>query len=408
MLYPEEETKNSDICKEKIGEVYLHACRLKDQAIKFQEIEYYIKASEKFQEAIKLIDKAKEDKILSDQLKRELTINQLYYNFEKENCLTVVFYEKRDIDKAEKHYKQGIIFLKKSINLAQESLDIFDEERKTSIEENITFNKFLLNNSEGFKWALKARKYWDKKNYVIALDYYRKSADQYYKVIGFLKEKNYDPKFERIVKGNFVGMMANASSAFTGIILGKVDENYKNIPFHLLAKLFYYGLEAYKQSDVAFQVNPESNQYMVGAQKSLQNIKRTLKELPLNTWRNLYFEFYENEDFLKVMKMADIEKFKSIEEEYKNIYNSNSIIIVNLLLWLTLISFPFLSFKFLNFVWWEIFTFTVLFFIVLIVINVVILRSWNKLSEDNFIELIKITLKYTFKILEFATKKFRK
>jgi len=393
---------------EKIYEVYMHACKLKDQAIKSEEIEYYTKASKELQEAIRLIDKIKEDKTIPEQLRLELMINQLYYNFEKENCLTVVFYEKRDISKAEEHHRKGIIFLRKSIKLAQKSLKLFNGEDKTEIERNMAFSRFLLSNSEGFKSSIKARYYWDKKDYILALDYYRKSVSQYYKTMEHFSNKNLEPKIERIVKGNFFGMMVNASNALAVIVLEKINEDSGKIPLHLLVKLFYFGLEAYKKSNMAFLTNPESEQYLKGAQVSMNNITETLKAFPLDIWRDLYLEFYDNEDFLRLMKKANLIKFRKLEKEFNNIYDSNLVIIANILFWLTYMAFPFISFKFFELIWWEVFLFMLLLFIVLIVINVIILRWKNKLSEESFIELIEIALKYTFKILEFAGKKFKK
>ena len=297
--------------EKEIRDLFDEACRLKDVARKsVDDIDMYLQAAERLHQAVALSTTLAERESTNLDEKIQHMVFGLYYSYEEHYCLGGYYYEKRDTQNSIKHHKISGEHLRQAIALiGNPPLYLSSKTREYLIS--------FLPNWQHFQryveikiLANQARAAWDDERYIDALDIYRIMAARQREFISSPEFEDIAPQHQRIALANFIGTMANASSAMAGVVLGRAErvdsDGAREIPFDLLIKLVKYTLDAYRFGNAAFDQNPEWDQYRIIARHCFANIQQFLEDNP-SARKPLSIAFDGDTDFIKILKTIDSE-----------------------------------------------------------------------------------------------------
>jgi hypothetical protein len=295
--------------EKEILELYTEGSRLKDVACKsVDDIDAYLTAAELLHRAAALSAECADSAGIELDDKLQHHVFGEYYSYEEQYCLGGYYYEKRDTRSSTKHLKLGASHLSNAISLVENAPPSLSREVKEHLDSLLPDWRHFQRHIEIKLLANEAREAWDSERFVDALDVYRKMATRQREFIESEEFKRVSSRCQRIAVANFIGSMANASSAMAGTVLGRGKvigpDGAREIPFDLLVKLIEYTLDSYRFSNAAFDENPEWDQYRAIAQQSLANIENFLKSNP-SAREPLSIAFDGDPDFVKILKMTD-------------------------------------------------------------------------------------------------------
>lgn len=393
---------------EKIRSLIEEAREFKEIARKStRELEYYQSAAQRFREAAAISEELAQAEVDVDS-KIQHEVFSAYYSYEQHYCLGAYFYERRETQTAKTHFGECAEQITKAIRRIESLPPTLSPEVDQHLTCLLPNYRYRQQATEIELLANDARAAWDQDHLMDALDKYKAMAKRQKRILKYLDEVNIDPIFERIEKGNYVGMMANASSTLARIMLKEASKNDENerfsLPNYTFVQLLRYTFEAYQLGLLAFKQNPEWQQFREMAQQCLYNIQEALK-LNESAWSQLYLEFEHEPEFLKIMKTTDINKFKDAEAR-RHIRESKL-----LKLWV-MGSFWIFAFSFISAVviyiwssqsdWWRFLLAIAAIEGLLVLLGAFILRSLGDLSEANFLKLIGYAFKYQFKFFRLS------
>jgi hypothetical protein len=377
---------------EKANQLFLKASDLKDIARKdISDNDRYLEAAQLYEQAASLCAGIGSRSSDADE-KGQCQVLEAYYLYEAEYCQQAYLYEKRDTAGAKLHHAKCVAHLEHAISMAESlalSLSPAIAARMTS---NLRVWKFyrLVKNTDQF--APDARAAWDAECYVEALDFYRRMAELQQVVVANARTQM--PKYERISIGNQLGMLANAAQA-TVKILASYDDFSQVAVLRLFHKLF----AAYQFGEKAAGANPEWPQYRESTTVCADTIQKMLKQCP-DKWLIIYAEFEEEPEFLRLMKHTDLKRFKVterarhlVENKLLNLWIVGSFflllfgVVIAAVVIIVHLKLP-----------WYIFI-ACLFFVegVILIIGAFCLRTVGDLSEQSFLKLIVLALRFQFK-----------
>jgi hypothetical protein len=392
---------------DKIQAAHDEMARLKDAARKsVDDIEFYLQAAERAHEAAEM--SAELADVAHDT---DLKLGQafaLYYLYEEQDCLSGYYYEKHETNTAKEHRRKSRKFICDAITLLREILPEASPTVRESLEELLPSWSHFEQAAVMKELANDARAAWDNHRFIDALDIYRQMATVQEAIIQELPEA-LEPQYRRIAIGNFVGFMMNASQSLAQI--SKRSErneqaNSSQVPFDVTVRLLRHTFDAYDLGNTAFDQNPEWEQYRHNAERCLKNIQSILR-LKASSWLQLYLAFEDNPDFLKIMKMTDLNKFKKAESErflrenkWLKLWGVGSFFILLFLIVAGAIWFIVSQ----NLSWWRLLTLIGAIEAIFILIGAFTLRSIGDLSEENFLKLIGMALTYQFRVFALSRK----
>ena len=298
--------------EKEILELYDEACGLKDIARKsVDDIDMYLKAAERLRRAAALSKElaGSEDAESDDRIQHQ--IFGQYYLYEEHYCLGGYYYEKRDTRTSSKHLRLSAEHIGKALTLIENVPPPVSTVTKNRLDGFLPNWRHFRRHVEIKLLANEARAAWDSERFIDALDVYRKMAALQEEFIEGAEFKTTAPPYQRIAVANFIGSMANASSAMAGVVLGRAKvvgpDGAREIPFDLLVKLVRYTLDAYRHGNAAFDQNPEWDQYRATARQNLANVENFLKANP-SAREPLAIEFEGDPDFAKILKMTELKQ----------------------------------------------------------------------------------------------------
>ncbi len=374
----------------------------------------YLQAAKEFNAAAQLTEEYINNSSISITLKQECRIYSNYYFYEEYDCKRYYYYEKRDYNRAKEFHEGSLNFINEAIEITKSCLGLFQGKTKEKLQKHLPRWLFYKMNCELQGLAIEARLKWDDNDFVATLDYYRTIRIRAEETLAFIKENSLPADLQRITQGNYLGTLVNESSAYANIIvfdIAKVTEiEGKYVSFQLAKQLIESSLEGYKWAIEAFRTNPESEQYLIGAENILNNISRLLLH-NINFWDDIYNEFKNEEEIVKLMRRINLKRAKAIEKE--QILDENPL----LKLWVVGAFFLFIIGAILGLIlvvfkiglnWWQLVLCIGTWFTFSTVVSVLILRTIGEISEKGMIEIIKLAFHYQFKTFSLINSVFKK
>jgi len=390
---------------QKIDEIYDEAKSIKDKVRQSQRnYELNIEASNKMGLVVSLIQEVLKFDLKNEEIVYSLKIDLEYYSYEKYDCLSHYFYESHKIDEAVENIQEGLKHLEDAIKLLKSIPVSFSDKFKNEYCPRIKRWEYFYNNSTNKIYAFYARKALDNKNYVEAIDNYKRFARGAKEIIE--KSKKLEPMYERVSIGNYIVMLGNISQTMIQIIQERDIFDNDKLSENSAIELLKYGLEAYNYAKIAGEENPEWDQFKDQVNVLYKNISNFLADNKEH-WFNIFIAFQDSHELKKIMQRIDINNFHKVESKllgnnktYKLWKNGSFFIITFLVIAFTVYSFVTLKLSITNYLL-SLVGIEVLYLIV----SATILRSIELLSENNFLELIKLTLSNQFNVFKLFTKK---
>lgn len=320
-----------------------------------------------------------------------------YYKFEENDCLYAY------------NYKNNIF--PTAINCANNAQQEIDK-ALTIIQTNITSvnqatQDFLLKMQKNWKSSsisikIKqlepiAKKAMIDKDYIKAFDNFNQMLKIQKELYEYDEREGLEPVFIRIAKGNYIGMSANVNQAMAGILASKITNQI--FSFDLSNDLLKHFLNSLDLSFNAFEANPEWDKYRSGAEIIRTNIQTLLQNNKSN-WFNYLTENNNNQYLIKIMQQTDNDLYKRQKAKIELENDSLKRIIISGGFWFGIfigLGYFLLQVASSDISWYRFLA--VMFFLPLffIIIGAFALKTTNSLKEENFIKLMELTLKMSFK-----------
>lgn len=390
--------------EERIRSLYDEALRLKELArTSVERIDIYLEAAERMRQAALLSTQCAQGAEDDIDTKVQHEIFSLYYSYEEHHCLAGYYYEKRDTQISKEHLKKAGEYLRRAIARIENLPPTVLSETKERLAGFLPNWRHFQQHMVIQDWGNDARAARDSGRYIDALDAYRKISSHYKELIKTMEFGAIGSPYQRIAVANFIGAMANTSSALALIMqerAAKKDQGkILEMPFDLLVRLLKHTLDAYRYGNAAFEHNPEWEQYRDSAQHCLTNIQNVLRVNP-SAWVPLYVAFEDDPEFLRVMKMTDLERFKEAEAA-RHIRENKLVKLWAVgsfwLLVLSVVAALVLVIASLGLTWWQLLASVTAIEVVFVLIGAFTLRAIGDLSEKNFLTLVGKALEYQFK-----------
>lgn len=392
---------------EQINKNYTEGLRLKDIARKSDEYvgeyktasENFLKAGKQIDELLVNVDDVKINfKVRSNALKN-------YYFYEANECLYGYEYKNGNYKEALEAAKNAKFHIEEAVKLVHENLDNLNDETKKYLSDQ-------LNNWKLSQLTVQLREIepigqgaMRDRDYVTALDSYRKMDQLQDKVHRYVESSNLPEVFKRTEKGNYLATKASIAMTLAGIYTEKSEKNdyAKDILEQFLDALYFIRL--------AQNSNPEQDRYKDGYELAQKNITKLLKK-EKDSWFELLIEFADNKNknnLIKIMSKIDIEQFKlqSAKLEIEKNKTKRFILTFGFMLSIFLVLGYFLWQVALSSISW--FRFLALLIsmpVLFTILGAFALRTTDSLKEENFLKLMELAFKINLQGLKaFSNKK---
>ncbi|MCW7471788.1 hypothetical protein [Leptospira kanakyensis] len=342
-------------------------------------------------------------KTLNQAENKQIEIYAYYYYYESNLCKIFYHIALKEYQEALALEKECLDNLSKALNLLQNNKSFLPTHIQATLNEQYILWNYYLLTLNSITLSIKAKLSFIEKNYIESFDLYTDAAKKALKQVEYAENNSLDSVYLRISKGNYLGMKANLSSSFTGVILKSIETTEKpDFKKLLLIKIINITLEAYKYATNAYDTNPEWEAYL----KLSEIFKNNLEKLLLKNkkiWRDIYLSFETEQLIKEIMKKKDPTEFNKINSEFKDnkllkLWSIGSFFLLAFIIIISGLTYVNLSLKSLfQFLITVILTQTIL-----LTIGALMLRTLGDLSETNFMTLIRFLISNQFKLFKFS------
>jgi hypothetical protein len=383
-----------------VNKHFQEALTLKSMAIKPNAaLDLFRQAAEKFKAAYELINTLiSQETDNSDRIRSQVLYH--YYCHEEYDCLYAFFLKKNDLGGAQDRVDAALSEISKALNIIEQNLDIVNQSTRTFLIKMKTDWLYRELVTEAKTFEPKAKTKSRKSDFIGALDTYKTMLDKYSLAKDYCLENDLSPELKRISMGNYFGQSVNVSQMYAGHISTIQSGDNSNTDWNV--DLLRHFLDSYQLSKKAFDANPEWLEYREGQDIVKGNIESIISSNK-DFWETYLIEFDEQPELVKVMKSNDMDRYKKLKAKSDIENNSLKKLYFTGLFWLVL-------FGVIVFVVFSIFDSSIpilykplaVFFIVILfsVVGAFILRTTKELSEEGFLQLMKLSLKIGFKGLK--------
>jgi hypothetical protein len=297
----------------KMSEHFLKACETKDRAIRsLDDLEQYQAAAQEFDAAAVEAQRAAETLEIADpKTAADARTYAHYYLYEHDECLASYHYENRDVGPARQYHLTAAEHLRKAIGGAEERAKSRDGETEQKFRKHLNVWRYMERSDQAKLSATDARGAWDAKDFITALDHYKRASRIEKECIALATQGDLDPRYIRISQGNYIGMMANASSALAMFFINTGTGPDKALGTDTCCLLVGAALDAYELGTQATYANPEWKQYRQLAGVCRDNIAKLLEDNP-GVWALLLGRLCNDPRLEAIMKEVDPNKASSI------------------------------------------------------------------------------------------------
>lgn len=358
-------------------------------------------ASESYKNLSEYIKGILESNITDNNLVLQLRITLEFCLFQANECLYGFLFRKQEFDNSLKaaeeanyHIENLLKIIETSYNEANKvAKDYIDRGRINWKLESLTIKVKLVEPI--------ARKAVEEKDYVKALDYYKKMSDLDDKIYEFITNNEVDLVLKRTELGNYYSSKAGTANTLSAIYVLKCS--YEDYWFEILEQFLY----ALKYLKLALDNNPEQDKFKNGIIAITDNIKLLLTENKAKWFE--YMVYFNNDKNLElIMRQTDNENYKmlnaklEIEKDKPKRFILTFGLLISIFLILTYALFQIAKSEIPGY------RFLILIFalpIIFTVIGAFALRSTESLKEENFLKLMKLAFKINIKGLKTFSEK---
>ncbi len=384
---------------EKGNELYDKALKTKDVArISDNNISSFQQAADYYKQAADIIfNHVLTDTSVDLDTKIQSSALAHYYKFEENDCLYAYNYKNNIFPTAiicANNAKQEI---ERALNIIQTNLSSLKPATQTFL---LKMQKNWKSSSISIKIKQLepiAKEAMINKDYIRAFDNYNQMLKVQKDLYEYVEREGLEPVYVRIAKGNYIGMAANVNQAMAGILTSKIIN--QTFSFDLSNDLLKHFLNSLDLSFNAFEANPEWDKYRSGAEVIRTNIQ-TLIQNNKSNWFNYLTENNNNQYLINIMQQTDNNLYKRQKAKIELENDSLKRIIISGGFWFGIfigLGYFLIHLAASDISWYRFLA--VIFFLPLffIIVGAFALKTTNSLKEENFIKLMELTLKMSFK-----------
>lgn len=364
------------------------------------------KNNELYKSAADLFRKAADEQLVLIRLMGEtqgrllpvLEANSHYYKYESSKCMNKYLIDKgkysialEEAEKAKKEIEDACNVIDRNRNITDKSVQDYFQGVHTDWNLTRIESPILCHET-------KAKKAMVNQDFITALDEYRAIDRIMVEAYDYAKTENIDQRTRRILLGNYYAMKANVANSMVGVMKSNESET---VVLQILGLL----LDSLRKMYQAFEANPEWEEYPQWIEITKKNLNLVLKNY-IELWYGFIIRYETDVELYKILKfhMKEINTMKYNDVERQSVMTSMSKEKKTLfygVFWLTLIVIVFGGLYLLSksVSWGYFITLIVAGPVIVIIPAALILRSVGDLSEENFIQLIKLTIKLNFSFL---------
>ena len=331
----------------------------------------------------------------------QLKITQEFCLFQANECLFGFLFRKKEFDNSLKAAEEANYHIENLLKIIDSSYNEANEVAKDYIErgrinwklESLTIKVKLIEPI--------ARKAVEEKDYVRALDYYKKMSDLNDRIYEFITNNEVDLVLKRTELGNYYSSKAGTANTLSAIYVSK--SGYEDYWLEILEQFLY----VLKYLKLALNNNPEQDKFKEGILAVTDNTKLLLTENK-SKWFE-YMVYFNNDINLElIMRQTDNENYKmlnaklEIEKDKPKRFILTFGFLISLFLILTYALFQIAKSEIPGY------RFLILIFalpLIFTVIGAFALRSTESLKEENFLKLMKLAFKINIKGLKIFSDK---
>lgn len=384
---------------EKGNELYDKALKTKDVArISDNNISSFQQAADYYKQAADIIfNHVLTDTSVDLDTKIQSSALAHYYKFEENDCLYAYNY-KNNI------FPTAIICANNAKQEIERALNIIQTNLSSLKPATQTFFLKMQKNWKSSSISIKikqlepiAKEAMINKDYIRAFDNYNQMLKVQKDLYEYVEREGLEPVYVRIAKGNYIGMAANVNQAMAGILTSKIIN--QTFSFDLSNDLLKHFLNSLDLSFNAFEANPEWDKYRSGAEVIRTNIQ-TLIQNNKSNWFNYLTENNNNQYLINIMQQTDNNLYKRQKAKIELENDSLKRIIISGGFWFGIfigLGYFLIHLAASDISWYRFLA--VIFFLPLffIIVGAFALKTTNSLKEENFIKLMELTLKMSFK-----------
>jgi len=292
---------------EEIKALYQLADNLKKEAIQNENIQKFKLASEKYRDLhhkIETIIKSNHPEL--DNVKASQST--LTYLYESYDCEYAFLLRQKQYDDALNKAKECEEVILKSINLNKELKHKLknNKEQLKKIKENDNYWEHARHSNKVKQHEPLAEIAIQSGKYIKAWDEYKEMVRHQKKTLRVAKKKKMPFHVLRTAKGNYYASVSNAAQTMLIHLDDKVENNkaYDNIYLEIISFL----TEAYESAKLAYESNPEQDEYQLGRDHFRNLIEEVIKDEDIS-WSRILTELNTNQIVKTIMKVTDEKRY---------------------------------------------------------------------------------------------------
>ena len=303
---------------DRVNALYSKATSIKNDMLRLsRNPDDLLKAAELFDEAARRSAAVAADSKRPASVVAQSKILAAYYAYEAEDCRCMYWYNKHDCTQAREHHARGQSHLTKTLALYDEQSPHIDPNIRRGMEEGVaTHWRFKRRTDRALALMIEAREAFDEERYTAALDCYRSGLRLLNKAHDFAVENHRAEHLMRAIETNLLVFAVNIHQATRGILLESFehgDDGARTVPHSAMVVMLSAAMQVSQLAKKALARNPAHVDELNRAIQSCEsNVKDILQDNP-HAWMHLYLDFEDDNDFLKLMRKTDLDKYRQLE-----------------------------------------------------------------------------------------------
>lgn len=409
--------KNQD--KEKMDIVRDKAYKLRNLASEsIENYDYYMDASKLFTQAIEIMDKLLNEEEYFVNLigvSHEVKMNHYLFlaskehtQYEKNNCLAMYHYIKKDFEKAEMYCSKAKVHIENAIfQLNRVKFNENEYEKNEAIAYDSKNWTYLKEMNEIQYYIFNVNIEAQNRNYSKVVDNYRTIISKCENLMNVTNDYMdvLDSEYLRISEGNYFAMISCNSIEMLEFLSDKYSSKSGFVSESIFIDILSEVWKAVSYSNKAFKSNPLWNGYNDVREEQLNLLKKILLTHK-KYWKLIYINFEDNKEFLKVMKNVDSKTYKKIENEISIKDNKAVKLWVMGSFWalLFIIILGGISTIANDMSLWKFIAFITSVEVLMLIVGGFILKTTDSLSEQAFLKLMSIAFRSQINIFKLFNK----
>ena len=307
-----------DDAPDRVNALYSKATSIKNDMLRLsRNPDDHLRAAELFDEAARRSAAVAADSKRPASVVAQSKILAASYAYEAEDCRFMYWYNKHDCTQAREHHARGQSHLTKTLALYDEQSPHIDHNIRRGMEEGVAKHwRFRHMTDRALALMIDAREAFDEERYTAALDCYRSGLRLLNEAHDFAVENHRAEHLMRAIETTLLVVAMNIRQATRGVLLESSehgDDGARTLPHSAMVVMLSAAMQVSRLAKKALARNPAHvDELSLAIQSCESDVKGILQDNP-HAWMHLHIDFEDDNDFLKLMRKTDLDKYRQLE-----------------------------------------------------------------------------------------------